>query len=36
MNGLPITIDAIDPIPIDFGFSDSHIMAARFRIISQS
>ena len=33
INGLPITID---PIPIDFGFSDSHIMAARFRSISQS
>ena len=36
INFLPITIDAINPIPIDFGFSDSHIMAARLRSISQS
>ena len=33
---MPITIDAIDSIPIGCGFSDSKIMPARNRSISQT
>ena len=36
INGMPITIDAIDSIQTDCGFSDSQIMAARNRRISQT
>ena len=36
INGMPITIDAIDSIPIGCGFSDSQIMAARNHSISQT
>ena len=36
VNGMPITIDAIDSIPIGCGFSDSQNMAARNHSISQS
>ena len=35
INGMPITIDATDLIPIGCGFSDSQIVAARNRSISK-
>ena len=36
INGMPITTDAIDSIPIGCGFSDNQIMAARNCCISQT
>ena len=36
INGVSITIHAIDSIAIGCGFSDSQIMAARNRSISQT